>query len=72
MDSEAESGGDAFRGEATFDSADDFGHGQSTFDSRDPFGDTGSTWGFNDDDSNADFRASWGQPASSAPSTQVL
>jgi len=48
-----------------------FGQGQSVFDSRDPFGDSASAWGFQDEDSNADFRASWGQGGNSALSTQV-
>jgi hypothetical protein len=72
FDSEADSGGDAFRGEATFDSVNEsFGQGRSTFDSRDPFGDSTSAWGFHDEDSNADFRASWGQAANSGLSTQT-
>jgi hypothetical protein len=67
-----DSEGEAFHGEATFDTVNEsFGQGQSSFDSRDPFGDSGSAWGFHDEDSNAEFRASWGQAGSSVPSTQT-
>lgn len=49
-----------------------FGQGRNSFNSRDPFGDSSGAWAINDDDSNADFRASWVQARSSAPSTQVV
>lgn len=73
LDSEAESGGDGFRGEATFDTVNEsFGRGGSTFDSRDPFGESASAWGFHDEDSSGDFRASWGQAGSSTQTSMEL
>ncbi|XP_024366464.1 uncharacterized protein [Physcomitrium patens] len=70
---EGEAGGSTFGGEATFDTVSEsgFGQGRNSFNSRDPFGDSSGAWAINDDDSNADFRASWVQARSSAPSTQT-